>query len=121
MRYRKDIRRISRWHASLNRTFRGALRRSSGFWGEVALRVSAFALFAIPALFVSTAHAASREEQSAACRGDAIKLCTFAIPNEDKITACMKKKIDQLSPRCRAMFEPAGKKKPRQSKAKSPS
>ncbi|MFT8775811.1 MAG: hypothetical protein ABF893_04030 [Gluconacetobacter liquefaciens] len=71
--------------------------------------------------FLGTAHAASREEQSAACRGDAIKLCTFAIPNEDKITACMKKKVDQLSPRCRAMFEPAGKKKPRQGRARAPS
>jgi len=48
-------------------------------------------------------------------------LSIFAIPNEDKITACMKKKVDQLSPRCLAMFEPAGKKKPRQSKVKAPS
>ncbi|GAA4501645.1 hypothetical protein [Gluconacetobacter tumulicola] len=83
--------------------------------------MSAFVLFALAVLCVSTAHAASREEQSAACRGDAIKLCTFAIPDEDKVTACMKKKVDQLSPRCRAMFEPAGKKKPRHGRAKSPS
>nr|WP_211311014.1 hypothetical protein [Gluconacetobacter liquefaciens] len=77
--------------------------------------------FVLAALFFGTAQAASRQEQSAACRGDAIKLCTFAIPNEDKITACMKKKVDQLSPRCRAMFEPAAKKKHRQSRAKTPS
>nr|WP_264812219.1 hypothetical protein [Gluconacetobacter sacchari] len=70
---------------------------------------------------LGTAHAASRSEQSAACRGDAIKLCPLAIPNEDKITACMKKKIDQLSPRCRAMFQPAGKQKPRPGRAKAPS
>ncbi|MBB2171738.1 hypothetical protein HLH35_06320 [Gluconacetobacter asukensis] len=70
---------------------------------------------------MGTVHAASREEQSAACRGDAIKLCTFAIPDEDKVAACMKKKVDQLSPRCRAMFEPAGKKKPGRGRAKSPS
>ena len=85
------------------------------------MRLPACALCAVAVLCLGSAHAATRKEQSAACRGDAIKLCTFAIPNEDKITACMKKKIDQLSPRCRAMFEPAGKKKPRQSKAKSPS
>lgn len=48
--------------------------------------------------------APTREEQSAACRGDAIKLCAFAIPNESKVQACMEKKIDKLSPRCRAMF-----------------
>lgn len=52
------------------------------------------------------ASAASRDAQKAACQGDAIRLCTFAIPNETKITACMKKKLDQLSPKCRAMFEP---------------
>ncbi|GBQ31541.1 hypothetical protein AA13594_2103 [Gluconacetobacter azotocaptans DSM 13594] len=48
--------------------------------------------------------APTREDQSAACRGDAIKLCAFAIPNERKVQACMEKKIDKLSPRCRAMF-----------------
>ena len=85
------------------------------------MRFSACAPFVLAAFCLSTAQAASRQEQSAACRGDAIRLCTLAIPNEDKITACMKKKVDQLSPRCRAMFEPAGKKKPRQSKARAPS
>lgn len=85
------------------------------------MKCSALAPCMLAVFFVGAAHAASREEQSAACRGDAIRLCTFAIPNEDKITACMKKKIDQLSPRCRAMFEPAAKKKPRQRKAKAPS
>ncbi|GAA4478643.1 hypothetical protein [Gluconacetobacter asukensis] len=80
-----------------------------------------FAAFALAAFSLGTVHAASREEQSAACRGDAIKLCTFAIPDEDKVAACMKKKVDQLSPRCRAMFEPAGKKKPGRGRAKSPS
>lgn len=52
------------------------------------------------------AYAATRDEQKQACQGDAIRLCTLAIPNEAKITACMKKKIDQLSPKCRAMFTP---------------
>lgn len=61
----------------------------------------------------SSAGAATRDEQTAACKGDAIKLCTFAIPNEAKITACMQKKIDRLSPRCRAMFEQQEKPKPK--------
>lgn len=55
---------------------------------------------------VQGASAATRDQQKAACQGDAIRLCTFAIPNEAKITACMKKKLDQLSPKCRAMFAP---------------
>ncbi|GBR67101.1 hypothetical protein [Gluconobacter kanchanaburiensis] len=63
---------------------------------------------------VQAASAATRDQQKAACQGDAIRLCTFAIPNEAKITACMKKKLDQLSPKCRAMFAPlqSSQKKP---------
>ena len=52
------------------------------------------------------ASAATREEQTQACKGDALRLCALAIPNEAKITACMQKKIDKLSPKCRAMFSP---------------
>ncbi|OUI98619.1 hypothetical protein HK15_13425 [Acetobacter orientalis] len=46
-----------------------------------------------------------REQQTAACKGDAVKLCTLAIPNEEKITKCMEKKKDKLSPKCRAFFD----------------
>jgi hypothetical protein len=52
----------------------------------------------------ATANAASRDEQANACRGDAIHFCAADIPNEEKITACMKRHIDELSPPCRAMF-----------------
>ncbi|NKJ48607.1 hypothetical protein CIC12_18060 [Burkholderia sp. SG-MS1] len=58
---------------------------------------------------VTSANAASRDEQSKACRGDAMHFCAADIPNEDKITACMKQHIDELSPACRAMFK-GGKK-----------
>jgi hypothetical protein len=50
------------------------------------------------------AKAASRDEQTHACRGDAIHFCAAEIPDEEKITACMKQHIDELSPACRAMF-----------------
>ncbi|GAC88078.1 hypothetical protein NBRC3257_0754 [Gluconobacter thailandicus NBRC 3257] len=69
-------------------------------------------------LALGSANAATRDEQKQACQGDAIRLCTFAIPNEAKITACMKKKLDQLSPKCRAMFEPLPKKSDTVSKPK---
>lgn len=58
----------------------------------------------------ATANAASRDEQTKACRGDAMHFCAAEIPNEDKITACMKQHVDELSPACRAMFK-GGKKK----------
>jgi hypothetical protein len=53
---------------------------------------------------ISSAPAASRDEQTKACRADAIKFCSADIPVEDKITACMKQNVDKLSPECRKMF-----------------
>ena len=70
--------------------------------------------------FDTTAYAATREEQTAACKGDAIRYCAFYIPNEDKISACMKKNIDRLSPRCRAMFQPAPTAKKPETAKKNP-
>lgn len=63
-----------------------------------------------------TAHAATRAEQTAACKGDALKYCTFSIPNEKKIAACLEAKKDKISPACRAMIEPP---KPAHKKKKS--
>jgi hypothetical protein len=34
--------------------------------------------------------------------------CSAEIPNKDKITACMKQHISELSPACRAMFKQDG-------------
>jgi len=59
--------------------------------------------------FATPVNAASRDEQAKACRGDAMHFCAADIPNEDKITACMEKHVDELSPACRAMFK-GGKK-----------
>ena len=56
-------------------------------------------------LTVGAAHAASQDEQEKACRGDAMHFCSAEIPNKDKITACMKQHISELSPACRAMFK----------------
>jgi hypothetical protein len=65
--------------------------------------------FAAPAFLLglvlsSSAPAATRDEQTQACRADAIKFCSAEIPDKDKITACMKQNVDKLSPECRKMF-----------------
>jgi hypothetical protein len=39
------------------------------------------------------------------CLGDAISLCSFAIPNTDRIVSCLGSKKSQLSPSCRAHFD----------------
>lgn len=82
------------------------------FARTLGLAVAAAALFST----LAPAHAEDdslRQKQTQACKGDALKLCALAIPNEKKITACMERKKDKLSPQCRAFFEnkPAGGKK----------
>lgn len=39
------------------------------------------------------------------CYNDVQKLCSDAIPDEDKVKACMKVHRAQLSPGCRKVFE----------------
>ncbi|MCP3713273.1 hypothetical protein M3I54_41530 [Paraburkholderia sp. CNPSo 3274] len=48
----------------------------------------------------------SRDEQQHACRGDAFHFCARTIPNKEKIAACLKQHYDELSPPCKAMFDP---------------
>jgi hypothetical protein len=43
-------------------------------------------------------------EQRSACMGDVFSMCSFAIPNNDRIFACLVSKKSQLSPGCRAQF-----------------
>ena len=46
-------------------------------------------------------------EQQAACSDDAFRLCSADIPDVDRVTACMIRKQDQLSPGCRVYFRPS--------------
>ncbi len=46
-----------------------------------------------------------RDRQTKACKGDALRLCALAIPNEKKIAACMARKKEKLSPACREYFK----------------
>lgn len=87
------------------------------FCMKIRSSLSLAALAALCALSSMQSMAASRDEQTKACRGDAMRLCAADIPNEDKITACMKSKQDQLSPGCRAMFKSNA---PSKSKPKHP-
>lgn len=73
---------------------------------RIPLVVVALTTFSLPT------HAATRAEQTRACRGDAIRLCSLSIPRgEKKVTACMIRKLDQLTPECRAMFHRTGEDK----------
>lgn len=57
------------------------------------------------------------EEQERYCTGDAFRLCSSEIPNEERIVACMARQRHLLSPACRAVFDdpappPAARAKP---------
>jgi hypothetical protein len=52
----------------------------------------------------STAADAYTPEQQQMCTGDAFRLCSSDIPDVDRVTACMIRQRDQLSPGCKAFF-----------------
>lgn len=45
------------------------------------------------------------DEQERYCTGDAFRLCSSEIPNEERIVACMSRQRHLLSPACRAVFD----------------
>jgi hypothetical protein len=64
-----------------------------------------FSLLLAATFSVSMWPAAS--QQQAACSDDAFRLCSADIPDIDRVTACMVRKQDQLSPGCRVYFRPS--------------
>jgi hypothetical protein len=69
----------------------------SGMFGAVGFLITALPTSAL-------AEIRPTGEQRAACMGDAISLCSSAIPNKERIAKCLASKMSQLSPRCRAQF-----------------
>jgi hypothetical protein len=59
---------------------------------------------ALAASLLSGAAYSYTPEQQQACTPDAFRLCGDAIPDVDRITACMIRKQAQLSPGCRVYF-----------------
>lgn len=71
------------------------------------------ALIVLTILFSSApflpAAAQGTSEQRLACEGDAFKFCGKDIPDATKIEACLRAKLTEISPACRAQFEEAKK------------
>lgn len=57
---------------------------------------------------LTTAASAYTQEQQQLCTGDAMRLCGDAIPDVDRVTACMIAKRSQLSDGCKSVFRPMG-------------
>jgi len=51
-------------------------------------------------------------EQQMACTPDVWRLCGSQIPDVNRITACLRANVPQLSPPCRAVMEPASQREP---------
>ena len=62
---------------------------------------------ATSASMLSSVAKAYTPEQEQACTGDAFRLCSSEIPDVDRVTACMVRLRNQLSPGCRAFFRDA--------------
>ena len=45
------------------------------------------------------------DEQQTLCQPDVFRLCNDAAPDQDRIVACMKTKVKDLSPDCRKVFQ----------------
>jgi len=86
-----------------------AINASGEFMAIVQSASSRFGLLLATALSVamlSSASEAYTPEQQQACSDDAFRLCGPAIPDVDRVTACMVSKKEQLSPGCRVFFRP---------------
>ncbi|WP_244558431.1 hypothetical protein [Tardiphaga sp. OK246] len=68
----------------------------------------------IGASFLATPSQAYTDDQQQLCTGDAFRLCSAAIPDVDRVTACMIQKRAQLSPGCAQFFRatPVSARKP---------
>lgn len=52
----------------------------------------------------ATSEPTLQDRQQAACYNDVQRLCQDAVPDVDKVTACMKAKRSQVSAKCAKMY-----------------
>ncbi|RYB03890.1 hypothetical protein [Lichenibacterium ramalinae] len=71
----------------------------------LASAIAALALLAPGMALADISTDTVRQKAEQACYDDVNKLCGDAIPDEDKIKACMKVNRAQLSPKCRSVFD----------------
>jgi hypothetical protein len=77
------------------------IRMRTGMFGAAGLLLGV-----LPTAVLASVNKPTAEERGA-CMGDAMILCTAAIPNKARIASCLASKMSQLSPRCRAQFDKA--------------
>ncbi len=74
-------------------------------------RVAAFAALFVLVPAAAFAQAKGTKEQQDACEADVFKVCSDAVPDEDKIVTCLNKNLHKLSYKCQILIEPDPKKR----------
>jgi hypothetical protein len=60
--------------------------------------------FVLTVIGLSAPASAYTQEEQQACQDDAFRLCQNAIPDEQRVKACLITNMRKLSPACHAMF-----------------
>jgi hypothetical protein len=81
----------------------------AGSWLRI-LRVGAVRQLTMAAMLVTGSSALAQEnrgteEQRIACTPDVLRLCSWEIPNVDRIVACLRREKSQLSAGCRQVLK----------------
>ena len=63
-----------------------------------------FVAISITSVVLTATAVAETPEERNACMGDAFRICWSAIPDRDRVTACMAMNKSQLGPACRAVI-----------------
>ena len=64
---------------------------------------------AAPAHAIQSTGPSPDDKLQAACYPDVDKFCKDAVPDVDKVTACMKQHKDEISPKCREAYKASGR------------
>ena len=67
------------------------------------MKVQVVLVFALLALVPPSATAETAEEQQA-CMNDAFNFCGHAIPDRDRVAACLSQNLNRISRACRAVM-----------------
>jgi hypothetical protein len=69
------------------------------------MRILALIAFGLAAGAFATPTSAYTQEEQLACQDDAFRVCGHAVPDEQRVKACMMANVKRLSPGCRRMFQ----------------
>ena len=55
--------------------------------------------------FLPTAALAQSQDEQSACMNDAFQVCGHAIPDRDRVAACLAANVNRISPPCRQVMQ----------------